>query len=222
MGNRGFWCFDAKIYQHIPFEWPNTNALIRVWLEAFYWALCLSFLPSEVWFLLVSVLIFPVKFWDLFYPLLSLSSLLSISHDNTSLNFLLGLVSLFFANLTFAIYRACLGKLFSSLNFRHSSLITHFFTFIWQHHFYFHHSIFSHHSWVSHLSVGTVFFFFFSTQLTETNIKYIIIIKNRTANPGKEKEKEKEKKKNNANPKKKKKKSQKVVKSCGCGSPMCV
>ena len=41
------------------------------------------------------------------------------------------------------------------------SLITHFFTLIWQHHFYFHHSIFLHYSWVPHLSVGTVFFFFF-------------------------------------------------------------
>ena len=66
-----------------------------------------------------------------------------------------------------------MGKHFSLLNFHHSSLITHFFTLIWQHHFYFHHSIFSHYSWVPHLSAGTVYLFiyFFNTQLTEANIK---------------------------------------------------
>ena len=49
---------------------------------------------------------------------------------------------------------------FLSLITHNSSLNTHFFTFIWQHYFYFHHSIFSHYSWVPHLSTGTIFFFF--------------------------------------------------------------
>ena len=97
--------------------------------------------------------------------------------------------------------RACLANKKWSLNFLHSSLITHFFTLIWQHHFYFHHLIFSHYLWVLHLSAGT--FFFSSTQLTEANKK-----KNWTTNPGKEKEK---KKKTNKQPtptqKKKKSKS---------------
>ena len=54
---------------------------------------------------------------------------------------------------TAGVLRAYLGRVFSSLNFchsisitHHSLLITHFFTLIWQHHFYFHHSIFSHYS----------------------------------------------------------------------------
>ena len=96
-------------------------------------------------------------------------------------------------------------------------LITHFFTLIWQHHFYFHHSIFSYYSWVPHLSVGIVFFiyFIFSTQLTEANIKN----KKLTSQPRKRKRKRKRKKKEQCNPKKK---SQKVVKSYGCGSSMYV
>ena len=62
------------------------------------------------------------------------------------------------------------------------------------------------------------YIFFFSTQLTEANIKK----KNRTTNPGMEKEKEKEKeKKNNANPEKKKKKVKTWSKVAVVG-PLCV
>ena len=100
---------------------------------------------------------------------------------------------------------------FLSLITHNSSLNTHFFTFIWQHYFYFHHSIFSHYSWVPHLSTGTIFFFF-STQLTEANIKKKLKKKHRTVNPGKEKKKKterptQEKKKSQRQPKKKKKMS---------------
>ena len=119
--------------------------------------------------------------------------------------------------------RACLANKKWSLNFLHSSLITHFFTLIWQHHFYFHHLIFSHYLWVLHLSAGT--FFFSSTQThwiqwkkkkkNKKNKTKRKETNNRTANPWKEKKKEwkptpapKKKKKGtaNANPEKKKKK----------------
>ena len=123
--------------------------------------------------------------------------------------------------------RACLGKVFSSLNFHHSSLITRYSSLIFSHSFgnitfifitQFFHTIHGSHT------CQQVHFFFFSTQLTEANIKKK---KNRTTNPGKKKKlngqprKRKKKKKQtaNANPEKKKKKSQKVVKSCSCGSP---
>ena len=160
MGNRGFWCFDAKIYQHIPFEWPNTNALIRVWLEAFYWALCLSFLPSEVWFLLVSVPIFPVKFWDLFYPLLSLSSLLSISHDNTSLNCLLALCRLFLL----ISHLQYIEPVWVSF-FHHSISVTHHSSLIFSHSFgnitFIFITQFFHTIHGSHTCQPVQFFFFF-------------------------------------------------------------
>ena len=85
--------------------------------------------------------------------------------------------------------RACLGQLFSSLNFYHSSLITHFFTLIWQHHFYFHHSIFSHYSWVPHLSTGTVFFFFLFFSVPNSPTLIFKKKKNRTANANPERKK---------------------------------
>ena len=127
--------------------------------------------------------------------------------------------------------RACLANKKWSLNFRHSIFITH-------------HSFFHTHLATSLLfsslnfftlfmgptPVSRYIFFFFSTQLTEANIK-----KKKNERPTQEKKRKKKtnsqhqprkkKKKNkqtaNANPEKKKK-SQKVVKSCSCGSPMCV
>ena len=70
-----------------------------------------------------------------------------------------------FVPVLFGIFRACLNKEISSLNFRHSisithhsqlithhsSLITQFFTLIWHHHFIFITQYFSHHLWVPHL-----------------------------------------------------------------------
>ena len=70
----------------------------------------------------------------------------------------------------------------------------------------------------------SVFFFF----LVPNSPKLILLKKkkkNWAANPGKEKKRKKKPQTANANPgkeKEKEKKSQKVVKSCGCGSPMCV
>ena len=79
----------------------------------------------------------------------------------------------------------------------------------------FYHSIFFTLFVGSYLSVGTViFYFFFSTQLTETNNKKIKNkIKKPNSQPRKRKKKKKRKKESNSQPRKKKK--VKMVKSCG-------
>ena len=97
--------------------------------------------------------------------------------------------------------RACLGKHFLSLNFRHSISITHYSSLIT-----YHSSLITHFFtlFMGPTPVSRYIFFFFSTQLTEANI----IIK----------KKKKHKQPTPTQEKKKKKKSQKVVKSCGCRS----
>ena len=122
--------------------------------------------------------------------------------------------------------RACLASLFPSLNFYHSSLnFSHSFGIITQFP-----SLNIFHticgpipvSWYSYL------FFLFSVPNSPKLIKKK---KKKTKQPTQEKKKKKEqptptkkkKKKKTVQPtQEKKKKSQKVVKSCDCGSPMCV
>ena len=111
---------------------------------------------------------------------------------------------------------------FPSLNFHHSSLITHISSLITHHSFF--HTICGPIpvSWYSYL------FFLFSVPNSPKLIKKK---KKKTKQPTQEKKKKKEqptptkkkKKKKTVQPtQEKKKKSQKVVKSCDCGSPMCV
>ena len=130
-----------------------------------------------------------------FLKMLSIISLFSIPN------------TLFFIPTLSMSFRACLGKLFSSLNFRHSISITHHSSLIFSHSFgnitFIFITQFFHTIHGSHTCQPVQFFFFFlSTQLTEANIK-----KKKTEQP---------------TPTQRKKRSQKVVKSCDCGSPMCV
>ena len=121
--------------------------------------------------------------------------------------------------------RACLGKLFSSLNFHHpslithnSSLITHFFTLICNITFIFITQFFhTIHGSFSSLNFFTLFigptpvsrysFFFLSTQLTEANI---LKKKKKPEQPTQEKKKEKKKKKRTTSTQKKKKKNERL------------
>ena len=107
--------------------------------------------------------------------------------------------------------RACLANKKWSLNFRHSIFITHHSSLIFSHSFG--NIIFIFITQFFHIIHGSYtcqqvhFFFFSSTQLTEANI-----IKKKKKNLNSQPRKRKEKKK----------KSQKVVKSCGYESPICV
>ena len=75
--------------------------------------------------------------------------------------------------------RPCLVYFFSSLNFRHLSLITQNTLPVWQNHSLVITQYFSYYLWVPYLSHCAGFFFFFSFSITEPSEKKK---KNRTAN----------------------------------------
>ena len=143
--------------------------------------------------------------------------------------------------------RPCLVWFFSSLNFRHSSLITHYSSLItlntipvWHHHSISITQYFSYYLWAPYLSLIAGFFFFFqypnSPNLVEKKKKR----KKKPRTDWSEKKKKKKEETQNRpkwkrkRKKKKKKKSnidhsetkKKVVKSCDwvlfVGPPMCV
>ena len=127
--------------------------------------------------------------------------------------------------------RPCLVWFFSSLNFRHSSLITHYSSLItlntipvWHHHSISITQYFSYYLWAPYLSLIAGFFFFFSIpKLTESSEKKKRKEKRNPEQTKKRKRKKKKKKKSNIDHSEKKKK---VVKSCDwvlfVGPPMCV
>ena len=112
---------------------------------------------------------------------------------------------------------------FSSLNFRHSSLITHHLKYpipVWHHHSLVITQYFSHCLWAPYLSLGAAFFFFFFSipKLTEQSEKKEKKKKPRNLNRVKEEGKKKKKKKARTKNRTQEKKGEKMVKRCGCGS----
>ena len=87
--------------------------------------------------------------------------------------------------------RPCLVYFFSSLNFRHLSLITQNTLPVWQNHSLVITQYFSYYLWVPYLSHCAGFFFFFSFSITEPSEKKK---KEPNCQPGEEREKKKESK----------------------------